>query len=306
MKRLVFAAICIMASAQLFAQDGEFSIAKWRGNAQCALSYTFDDGLADQYTLAFPVMKECGIRGTFWLVGSKISNPSGFRSRVERHTPTMTWEMVKEMAAAGQEMSSHGFAHAKLAQMDNDAIIKEVLDNKRLLKEKAGIDALTFAYPFNAKINKNKESIVELVESQGLIGSRRAQKAFGGGITPEKAKALVERAKKKHEWLVFMTHGIARGYDAFKDPQVFYSHLRWVSKEPGIWIAPFCEVCAYEKERNATTLEFEKLEDGSLRVTPKVEGLDASLFKEPLTLVDASGKVVMDFNPFEGAFIINR
>lgn len=296
----VAAFFCTVATA-----GGEpYSVAKWKGNAKCAVSYTFDDGLKDQYTLLFPVLKECGIRATFWLVGNKIGDPSGFRSKVERHTPVMTWDDVKEMADAGQEMSSHGLNHISCAKLANDEIVREVVGNKKLIKEKTGIEPVTFAYPFNARTNKLKEPVTGLVEAQGLVGSRCRQKAFGGGLEPEKARNLVENAKKKGDWLVFMTHGIERGYDSFDDPEAFFDHLRWVAKERDVWVAPWKDVCIYEKLREAVLLDFGFSEDGMVKVTPSVNGLDKELYAAKLTLIDEKGVPVHDFDPFAGPFTL--
>ena len=38
------------------------SIAKYADNRQAAISFTFDDGLKEQYTILFPKMQELGIR----------------------------------------------------------------------------------------------------------------------------------------------------------------------------------------------------------------------------------------------------
>jgi hypothetical protein len=36
------------------------------------LSRTFDDGIQDQYTLAYPELKKSGLRATFGIIGSKV------------------------------------------------------------------------------------------------------------------------------------------------------------------------------------------------------------------------------------------
>lgn len=49
------------------------SIAKYADNRQAAISFTFDDGLKEQYSILFPKMKELGIKGTFCLIGSRMN-----------------------------------------------------------------------------------------------------------------------------------------------------------------------------------------------------------------------------------------
>lgn len=125
---------------------------------------------------------------------------------------------------------------------------------------------------------------------------------------------------KKEEWGVGMTHGINYGYDAFKEPSLFWEHLDKVkSLEDKIWIGTFREVAAYIKERDDVQLNIAMNKKG-LTITPEMT-LDKNLYTEPLTMVlvgeevkevsvkqgkkqlsaHISGdKVIFDFNPYAG------
>lgn len=208
---------------------------------KCIVTYTFDDGLADQYEIAYPMFKETGLPATFFIIGSKVGDPKGMRSKVEKHTPVMTWEMIRDMAANGMEIASHGWAHAKYQQMDREAILEDIRKNQNALKENAGVDCVSFASPYNAKRGKDGTDILALVKEEGLAGCRPYQKAAGGGATAESLNAKVEEAKKKGEWLIFMTHGMARGYDAWQNPEELRKHLKWVKEQEGVKVLPFGE-----------------------------------------------------------------
>lgn len=117
-----------------------------------------------------------------------------------------------------------------------------------------------------------------------------------------------------------MTHGINYGYDAFKEPSLFWEHLDKVkSLEDKIWIGTFREVAAYIKERDDVQLNIAMNKKG-LTITPEMT-LDKNLYTEPLTMVlvgeevkevsvkqgkkqlsaHISGdKVIFDFNPYAG------
>ena len=79
------------------------SIAKHADNRKAAISFTFDDGLKEQYSILFPKMKELGIKGTFCLIGSRMEHQP---KNPEKQT--FSWEQAKEMSLDGQEMTSHG------------------------------------------------------------------------------------------------------------------------------------------------------------------------------------------------------
>ncbi len=46
-------------------EEVKVSIAQYRGGRDAAISYTFDDGLLEQYTLVFPELEKRNIKATF-------------------------------------------------------------------------------------------------------------------------------------------------------------------------------------------------------------------------------------------------
>ena len=80
---------------------------------RCAVTYTFDDGLADQYEVAFPMFRNAGLQATFFPITDKVGAPKGLKSKAERGTPLMTWAQLKEMSDAGMEIGTHGASHGK-------------------------------------------------------------------------------------------------------------------------------------------------------------------------------------------------
>lgn len=100
---------------------------------------TFDDGYRDNYTNAYPILKEEGFIGTFFV----FTNPVD-----ERNNDYMTWEMVKEMQEGGMEIGSHTLSHADLPGKSEARIQRELQESRRILEEKLGIEVRTFAYPY--------------------------------------------------------------------------------------------------------------------------------------------------------------
>ena len=71
-KRHLWATVSITLSCAASSQAAETApvarIAKFDGDRAAAISYTFDDGLRDQYTLAVPMLNEVGFKGTFFII----------------------------------------------------------------------------------------------------------------------------------------------------------------------------------------------------------------------------------------------
>ena len=310
----LLAATCWQAKAQ------QVSVAPYYGGRQAALSLTFDDGRLDQYTLAYPELRKRGLRATFAIIGSKVGGV--MRSKQDRAegtdgTPCMTWDMLREMAANGMEIPSHGWSHQAVTRLDKETLRREVQHNDTVIYEQTGRFPRTFFYPGNAK----NDACVSFCE-QDRVGSRTFQVSIGSKRDTMWLYRWVEALIETGKWGVGMTHGIARGYDHFKDPKVLWALLDYlVERQHRIWVAPFCEVAAYVKERQHTRLDVRRA-DGRLLVKPTCT-LDARLFLQPLTLVvegDAplhamqdgrelevsrqDGVALVDFNPHGGVIAL--
>jgi peptidoglycan/xylan/chitin deacetylase (PgdA/CDA1 family) len=97
---------------------------------------TFDDGDADVYQNAFPIMQKYGFVGTFYLVGLTLNARS-----------IVTSEQVGEMITAGWEIGSHSMSHIDLTQ-NHDAILYEAGTSKANLSKELNVKVNTFSYPY--------------------------------------------------------------------------------------------------------------------------------------------------------------
>src|SRR5690349_18265061 len=85
-------------------------IARFAGDRAAAISYTFDDGLRDQYTVAVPMLNEVGFMGTFFVIPGKVAatvEEAERRKNDKRPWGTITWDELRRMAAQGHEIASH-------------------------------------------------------------------------------------------------------------------------------------------------------------------------------------------------------
>lgn len=215
---------------------------------RCAVTYTFDDGLADQYEVAFPMFREVGLKATFFPITDKVGDPKGLKSKAERGTPLMTWAQLKEMSDAGMEIGTHGASHGKYSKMTRQEMLADMRRGKDAVEREIGLPCVSFASPFNAKRGADGSSVEETAKEAGLPAVRMSQKAAGGAMTAEEMNSLVEAARKKGGWIVFMSHGMKRGYDAWETPEELKKHLEWVSMQTDVWVGTFGEVAAYTFE----------------------------------------------------------
>jgi len=118
---------------------------------------TFDDGYEDFYTVAFPILKKYQMKATMYIVYDFIGR-KGFMNEQE----------IKELLASGLvELGSHTLDHLYLKLMPESIARKQVIESKKKLEERFGIEVKTFAYPYGAF----SEETVRLVKEAGYTAA---------------------------------------------------------------------------------------------------------------------------------------
>lgn len=257
--------------------EQDMHVANYKYGKRCAISYTFDDGLQEHYTLVYPILEKLGFKSTFWICGKIIEDKN-----TQCGKPRMNWEQLKEMSNNGHEISNHGWSHLVLKGQSDTVIRKEIEQNDSIIEQKIGKRPYTFCYANNAV----DEHCIQIA-STNKIDTRLFQYAIGGEVTQSTKEKLEKWVKKlflSKQWGVTMIHGITKGYDSFSNPNILWEHLQYVkSHENDIWVAPFREIAAYIKERENIKLYIKKNNTHSYEITPFLS-LNKKLFTELLTM----------------------
>lgn len=98
---------------------------------------TFDDGRADQYANAVPLLQQRGFVATFYVFTNAIGRPGYF-----------TAEQITTLVAQGHEIGSHAVYHPYLTESDDGALKEELERSKATLETVTGRPVRAFAYPF--------------------------------------------------------------------------------------------------------------------------------------------------------------
>lgn len=104
---------------------------------------TLDDGYVDNYTNAYPVLKELGLYATIFAITSNI----------DKDKRSITSEQIKEMEKDGVYVESHTVNHDELEKLDYQQQLKTMKDSKDVLQKISGRKIDYIAYPYG-KFNK--------------------------------------------------------------------------------------------------------------------------------------------------------
>lgn len=123
----------------------------------CPIVLTFDDGYRDHYTQAYPLLKEYGFVGTFFLVTGPID---------WGNNDYLTWEQVEIMSAGGMEFGDHSYDHKDLKGKSFDFVTWQIMAPKDAIEKHTGQKVLFFCYPSGSY----DQQVIDVLRSAGFLG----------------------------------------------------------------------------------------------------------------------------------------
>jgi peptidoglycan/xylan/chitin deacetylase (PgdA/CDA1 family) len=110
-----------------------------RGEQQCppqAIVLTFDDGYADAYTHALPLLQEYGFVATFYIITSYVGT-EGY----------MGWDELRAMRDAGMDIGAHSMTHPDLTALSQSQAYDQVASSREQLEDTLQVPVTSFCYP---------------------------------------------------------------------------------------------------------------------------------------------------------------
>ncbi len=170
---------------------------------------TSDDGYADLYTNAFPILKKYNYKMTVFIVTDAIKESENQRltnyfdsDRNVPVRPMLIWPEIKEMDGYGCEFLSHSANHIHLGLAGDEEFKLELTKSKQDIEKHLGKPVLFFAWPYD---NYSKDKLKYLPD----LGYRGAVR-YSGGI--EKLSTINLMDIKRIEFNSLISPQIYAGY----------------------------------------------------------------------------------------------
>ena len=105
---------------------------------------TFDDGYISNYTYAYPLLKEMGLKATIFIITETVGSTT-------TDYPHFTWEEAIEMEESGViDIQSHSHSHRAMALLNFFDINKEMRYSKYLIEVNMGKECSFMAFPYGS------------------------------------------------------------------------------------------------------------------------------------------------------------
>lgn len=250
MKKILLSVLAVagISSYSIAANSPSVSICKFKDDKKAAVCLTFDDGCKDHLTVAAPLLKKYGYKGTFYIIINRV--------KPQENKKKLIWPEIKQLADAGHEIGNHSMKHYQLKKAKSRKDLEyEIIAPLAIFKEKIGITPETFCYPGNSKTPE----AIKLAESVH-VGSTKGRRYFYGSekFSLKTQGKWLDNAIKKGEEHQAMIHGIVPGgggWRPFKNAAVFEGILKNLKqRDKDLWVCTFSDLCKYKKVRDTTKI----------------------------------------------------
>lgn len=142
--------------------DLSLAISNKRALPDKPIILTFDDGYIDNYENAYPLLEEFGFQGTFFVITDFVD---------QNHPAYMSWDMLRELHAAGHRIESHTLNHPDLSQMSREGMYGQIAGAQQAIAEQIGHTPRYLCYPGG----RYDETTIEVLQELDLWGAVTTQ-----------------------------------------------------------------------------------------------------------------------------------
>lgn len=133
---------------------------------------TFDDGLASDYEVAFPLLAALEAKASFFLNTSTVGQPR-----------YLGWRQIQEMQEAGLSFQSHSDDHVDLTRLSTVALERQLRASKEMLEDRLGSSVRFLSAPYGLINRKVVEAALQ-TGYRAVCGTRCWPARPGADVIP--------------------------------------------------------------------------------------------------------------------------
>ncbi|HNW50519.1 MAG TPA: polysaccharide deacetylase family protein [Prolixibacteraceae bacterium] len=279
---IVLSSILLGIGTNGWAQNASsYQTATWPGFRKCAISYTFDDGCANQFTKAIPMFDEYGYKLTLFTVTGWGPN----------------WTKLQSAAKNGHEVANHTATHSNLSSATIAAQKTDIETANNLINKNISFtQCVTMATPYCAKGNDSLAAsyFIAVRGCQGFIEGKTPASFYNvssivcgnqGIIKTSDYKIKANQAASSNGWLVYLIHEIDNGTGYSPLPSdTLRATLQYLSENNSkFWVNTFGNVARYIKERNCVSVSETSVQDTKITLEVTDTLSNNEIFNFPVT-----------------------
>jgi len=258
-----------------------YQVGTWSGFKTATITWTFDDGCANQFSTALPMFNSFGFKMTFYPVPA-WSPP---------------WSSLQTAASQGHEVGSHTVDHS-LAGLSDPCQIWELSQSQITVNSYIpGNQCVTIAYP---NCNIGNQSLIDDYYIAGrtcdyglmpatpsnfyTIGCHLLGPCCGNN-TLDSITSKIDAAGTSGGWCVFLIHDLdsGSGFSPLSSTILLQSLQYLDARRSTYWVSTFTNVVRYIKERNDVSVS-ETSNTGDSITLAVTDTLSNTIYNYPVTI----------------------
>ncbi|MCA1596632.1 MAG: polysaccharide deacetylase family protein [Chloroflexi bacterium] len=125
------------------------------------IAITFDDGFANLFTNAYPVLSRHSFDATVYLISDYIGKQNDYHApENDLYEPLLTLEQVLEMQTSGIAFGSHTRRHARLTRCTDAELTGEIEGSRCQLEAALGHPVTSFCYPYGDQDERVRQAVI--------------------------------------------------------------------------------------------------------------------------------------------------